>query len=203
VATVYPVCYCRTMLRSVILAAPEPLLQLLSDGELSLADWYGDPLIAAVAGHWAKRLQALPQRNHARAPRRFRDQLAELVARYWSGRDAEMSYRGLAAVAANNFERALLELCYGQLLLARKLTPARDHLERGFALAVHLLSPEDYFRVMKRHQRLTVLPLSWQGAEPSGLDALLKEAGVIERLVGPGKRCKPPSPDGRQRDTLG
>jgi len=175
----------------------------MSDSELSLADWYGEPLDDAVAGHWAKRLQSPQQRSCTHASRRFRDQLAELVARYWSGRDAEMSYHGLVAAAADNFERALLELCYGQLLLARKLVPARGHLEQGFALAAHLLSPDDYFHVMKRHQLLAVLPLSGRAAEPSRLDALLREAGVIERLVGPGKWREVRPSDGKHRDTLG
>ncbi|TCK16802.1 hypothetical protein DFR30_0021 [Thiogranum longum] len=160
--------------------APEPLSQLLSDNDLSLADWYGEPLDARQAEYWVRQLLA----SSARTRLRFRDRLAELVARYWSGRDAEMSYYSLLAIAQNDIERALLELCYGQLLLARKRQPARKHLDAGFALAAHLWPADDYFRVMKRHQALAVLPLSTKTAAPSGLEALLKEACVIDRLTG-------------------
>lgn len=172
------------MLRGVILQVPEPLLQLLSDKVLSLAGWYGDPLDAGQADQWAKQLQSRSENSRSLVQARFRDRLAELVARYWSWRDAEMSYHSLAAAADDDFERALLELCYGQLLMARKLKVARKHLETGFLLAAHLLSPDEYFHVMKRHQMLAVLPLSDCAAEPSALDVLLKEAGVIDKLVG-------------------
>lgn len=181
--------------------APEPLLQLLSDNALSLADWYGEPLDARQAEYWVGQLQPSTRHGSDRHQPRFRDRLAELVARYWSGRDAEMSYRSLAAVTRNDTERALLELCYGQLLLARKQRPARKHLDRGFALAAHLLPADDYFRVMKRHQALAVLPLSAKAAAPAGLDALLKEAGVIGKLTGPGKQ--PGYRDKGHGDTLG
>jgi hypothetical protein len=189
------------MLRSVILPVPEPLLQLLSDNTLSLADWYGEPLCVTQAEYWVGQLQSLSRHSPGPAQLRFRDRLAELVARYWSGRDAEMSYHSLAAVAHDDFECALLELCYGQLLLARKQKPARKHLDSGFSRAAHLLSASDYFRVMKRHQALAVLPLSGNAAEPSALDALLKEAAVIEKLIGPGPQRE--HPEGRHRDTLG
>ena len=182
--TVYPVCSYRTMLRGVILQAPEPLLQLLSDKPLSLADWYGEPLDERQAEFWARQLQPSSQYLSARTGPRFRDRLAELVARYWSGRDAEMNYHSLLAVALNVVERALLELCYGQLLMARKQQPARGHLDTGFVLAANLLPADDYFRVMKRHQALTILPLSENASDPSGLGALLVEAGVIDKLTG-------------------
>jgi hypothetical protein len=39
---------------------------------------------------------------------------------------------------------------------------------------------------MKRHQILAVLPLSDDASERSGLDDLMKEAGVINKLVGSG-----------------
>jgi len=172
------------MLRGVILQAPEPLLHLLSENVLSLADWYGDPLDTGQADQWAKQLQSRSRNLRSPVQARFRDRLAELVARYWSARDAEMSYHSLAAAANDDFERALLELCYGQLLMARKQKAARKHLGAGFSLAAHLLSPDDYFRVMKRHQVLAVIPSSDFAAEPSALDVLLKEAGVIGELVG-------------------
>ncbi len=183
--------------------APGPLSRLLSDDELSLADWYGEPLPADLADAWAERLQRPPSRACPDAARCFRERLAELVARYWSGRDAAMSYRSLAVAAEPGFERALLELCYGQLLLARKLAAASGHLERGFALAAHLLAPDDYFRVMKRHHTLSVLVLSDRPAEPCGLQALLREARVIERLLGPGARGISGPPRGHRQDTLG
>lgn len=164
--------------------APKPLSQLLSDDALSLGDWYGDPLDARQADLWVKQLQS--GRSQGPEQVRFRDRLAELVARYWSGRDADMSYRNLAPAAGNDFERALLELCYGQLLLARKHEDAREHLDRGFALAVHLLPADEYFQVMKRHQTLAVLPLSGATAEPHSLENLLREAGVIGKLLGLG-----------------
>ncbi len=176
-------------------------MQLLSDNILSLADWYGEPLGAHQAEYWVGQLQSPPQHLSVRSRPCFRKRLAELVARYWSGRDAEMTYRSLAAATRSDTERALLELCYGQLLLARKQQPARKHLDRGFILAAHLLPADDYFRVMKRHQALAVLPLSANAAAPAGLDALLKEAGVIRKLTGPGKQ--PGCTEKRHGDTLG
>jgi len=170
------------MLRSVILSIPKPLSQLVSDDAPSLGGWYGDPMDAGVADRWVRRLQSGDAQHLQQV--RFGDRLAELVARYWSGRDADMSYRSLVAAAGNDFERALLELCYGQLLFACKRQGARKHLDDGFALAAHLLAADEYFRVMKRHQALAVLPLPGVVAEPCSLENLLSEAGVIGKLRG-------------------
>ncbi len=164
------------------MSIPEPLSRLLSNDTPSLADWYGDPLDAGVAEHWVRRLQSGNAQHLQQL--RFGDRLAELVARYWSGRDAEMSYRSLVAAAGDDCQRALLELCYGQLLFACKREGARKHLDDGFALAAHLLAADEYFRVMKRHQALAALPLHGVVTEPCSLESLLSEAGVIGKLRG-------------------
>ena len=97
-------------------------------------------------------------------------------------------------------QRAMLELCFGQLLIARKCRSAWLHLDRGFALAAHLLEPEEYFSVLKRHELLRQLPVAPGASEGASLEALLNEARVIARLRGPASRPDLRGP--RHRDTV-
>jgi len=93
----------------------------------------------------------------------------------------------MLATPAESCERAMLELCYGQLLIARKTEAAWQHLDSGFQFAAHILQPEDYFIVLQRHERLRALVLSPRPTRPMRLDELLTEAGVILRLAGSGR----------------
>ncbi|HHJ13452.1 MAG TPA: hypothetical protein ENJ79_03620 [Gammaproteobacteria bacterium] len=175
----------------------DPVQHLLSEAPLSLADWYGEPLACARAAEELSRIRELRRRTHQVGLRLV---LAELLARYWSDGDADMIYRSLAATVRDEFERALLEFSYGQLLMARRCKRAWSHLLPGFSLAAHRLAPADYFRVLARHQLLAQLPLSDTPAEPAGLRTLLSEARIIQSLGG--AESWAPASNGRQ-DTLG
>jgi hypothetical protein len=113
-----------------------------------------------------------------------------LIARFWLGDDVEPEYQSLAAVARRRRtrSRALVEMVYGQLLMARRRPGAMAHLERAFAEARHLLAPEDYFIVLKRHSLLAQLP-PIEASQGEALDALLTTARVIARLAGQRRRA--------------
>ena len=161
------------------------LLRLLTSGEtVSLAAWYGEPLPPREADFWR---EAIRERLYSRGTRLqggFSGRLAEMIVHYWADQPAGMDYENLLATAASEEECARLELCYGELLLARKLQPAWRHLDAGFAAAAHLFRPDEYFVVLKRHESLRHLVLSPTAADGAGLDALLKEAAVIHQLRG-------------------
>jgi hypothetical protein len=178
----------------------DEIRQLAEGGRVSLAAWLGEPMDGAQARQMLDRLQQRRRRGPAGADSRFSLDLAELVCRYWTGHDIECGYRTLAALAELQREHALLELCCGQLLIARRCLTAWRHLDRGFQLAAHLLEAEDYFRVLRRHEVLRQLPLSSTPADPASLDALLKEAQVIARIKGSGRPAMPGA--GKHQDTL-
>lgn len=165
--------------------APELLRLLTSGATMSLAVWYGDPVPPGAAKVWLKAIRDSLHSQDTRVLRQFNSRLAEMIVRYWDGQDIWMVYENLCATAGNDTDKARLELCYGQLLLARKQDSAWQHLDAGFALAAHLFEPDEYFEVLKRHDTLKQLLLSPVGTEAAGLDALLKEASVIRRLRGP------------------
>ena len=179
---------------------PDILPYLLSGQTVSLATWFAGPLQPQQAGAWLPRIQRQVQVSLAGGQAGFTVQLAELIARYWIGQDVDAGHKILLAVLNETRERAMLELCYGQLLIARKRETAWQHLERGFGLAAHLLEPEDYFLVLKRHELLRCLALSALPSRPMGLHELLTEARVIGRLRGRGTRSVPAGP--RHQDTL-
>ena len=163
---------------------PDILSFLLSGQTVSLATWFAGPLQPRQAEDWLPRIQRQVQVSLAGGQPRFNVQLAELIVRYWIGQDVDAGHKILLALLNETRERAMLELCYGQLLIARKCQPAWQHLERGFGLAAHLLEPEDYFLVLKRHELLRCLALSAQPSMPLELNDLLTEARVIGRLRG-------------------
>ena len=78
---------------------------------------------------------------------------------------------------------ALVELIYGQLLMSRRLRGARLHLDRGFLRAGRLLTTDDYFILLKRHQQLSRLPLTQTPLPPADLPSLLTTAAVIARMA--------------------
>ena len=178
------------------------VLEQLQRGEQpSLVSWFAEPVDASDA---ELRLTGLVQSLHSVRSGRgdlFPLCLLEIILRFWLGRDVEARYRNLFALLIANRERAVLELCLGQLLLARRQTDAWKHLDRGFGFAANLLEAEDYFTVMKRHTTLRHLPLKDTPSPVAGLQQLLDEAGVIARLKGGHEDM--PDPLSSRHDTLG
>ncbi len=161
----------------------EPLVALLGAAQPALAIWYADPLPPPKA----RLLQEMARRERqaclCRGEPCFRLELLQLVCRYWLDAGAGQTYRQLVSLPRDAAGQALLELVYGQLLISRRLNPARWHLERGFALAARVLGSADYFTLVRRHERLGWLPLGDTPAAPATLQALLNEAGVIAQLA--------------------
>lgn len=164
---------------------PQSLQALLRGAAVSLGDWFAEPLGLERARHLAGEVRRRLQRAYSGGESAFEGRLLELVAAYWGERSPVSVYRSLeATVARDGRERALLELTWGQLLLSRRLEPAFVHLDAGFSRAAHLLSADDYFKVMKRHALLRLLPLSRSASAPQTLSALLDEARIIQRIGG-------------------
>jgi len=160
----------------------------MEDRSVSLGSWFAAPMTVDQArASLAEARQRLRTGRRA-LPGAFNTRLGEIIFRFWAGQDVEPDYGNCLALAEDDRQRALLELCFGQLLIARKCQSAWLHLDRGFALAAHLLEPEEYFSVLKRHELLRQLPLGPTASEGSSLEALLNEARVIARLRGPGTR---------------
>jgi hypothetical protein len=168
---------------------PDVLKQLLQGGRVSLASWFAVPLGIEQAQAAALEIQQrlLTGRYEQMAPFNFR--LAEIIFRYWAGYEVAANVKNFSALLQDKRERAMLALCYGQLLMVRKQVPAWDYLDHGFQLATHLLEPEDYFKVLKRHELLRQLPLQTAPSAAAPLDALLDEARIIARLKGNGRRA--------------
>lgn len=149
-----------------------------------LADWHAAPLDTAAATALLGR--ARQRRQRGQRSRRCRTcLLQEMIARYWLGEEIGALYQ-LAAprLQGSAHGRALLEIITGQLLLSRRLTVARAHLDRGFHLASRLFTPADYLMVLNRHQQLARLPLGDTPLPAATLAQLLTTAQVIERLEG-------------------
>jgi hypothetical protein len=167
---------------------PEVLRQLLVDGQASLASWFAVPLTAKQAQAGLSEIRRALLNRRATQQVVFSTRLAELIFRFWAGSAIEVNYRNLLALLNNERELALLDLCYGQLLMSRKQEPAWQHLDKGFTAAAHLFAPEDYFTVLRRHELLRQLPLSLLPSAAATLEALQDEARVIARLRGTGGR---------------
>jgi len=172
---------------------PQVLQALLAGQDAPLDAWYADPLPPAAAGRFARERQAARRRAAGDRPE---DRLLDLLARFHAGKAVEPDYRTLAALWHDDRPAALLELVYGQLLASRGLPGAGAHLDRGFGRAAHLLAPAAYFRVMKRHDLLRLLPTRPQPAAARSLEDLLTEARVIRRLGGGRQSPVIPSPHG-------
>ena len=130
----------------------------------------------------------------------FEIRLAGLIVAYWRGGSVEADYKNLLVLAEEQRQQAMLRLCYGQLLLARRCENAWKYLDEGFRLSANMLQADEYFQVLKRHELLSGLPLSAEPSQPAPLDELLTEARVISRLRGRGTRPPPRSP--KHRDTV-
>jgi hypothetical protein len=175
------------------------LLALLEQGRL--ATWYAIPLESEPAMLLRDQARDRLRAAYAAGQRDFPAQLAELVARFWLGRTLESEIQNLLAVLDSERERALLALVYGQLRLACKQQGAWRYLDRGFNEAANLLEADEYFQVLKRHERLRRLPLHESPAAPQLLRTLLAEAELINRLEGP-RLSRPDSTEGGHLDTL-
>jgi hypothetical protein len=167
--------------------------------QVSLVDWYGEPLDTGDAEHlYARTEKALMARLCAGLPV-FHLQVMQLLCHYWMDVSILLEYRQLMALASGKRDRALLELVYGQLLLSKRRNPALQHLDHGFRLAAGYLEAQDYFPLVRRHELLRYLPLSDAGVAPQGLQSLLAEAAVIRQLQGARRHtCS-----GSHYDTLG
>lgn len=151
-----------------------------------LGHWYADPLDTEAA-------RRLLESSHARGHRRTARLLA-LTARFHLNESIDGDYQSLAAELRHHpHAAALLELLVGQLLISRKLRAALPHLKRAERLAARLFTPDDYFRVVERHELLTELTLGDTPTPALPLENLLTEARVIRRMRGP--RRPPPSSD--------
>lgn len=162
--------------------ATEILQLLLSHEPAPLGNWYAVSLTRLQSEAWLARVHRHMQMLYAAGQAGFEARVAGFIARFRGGCDVEADYRNLFALAAGGRERALLELCYGQLLLSCRCDSAWRHLDRGFELAAHLLDAEEYFSVLKRHDLLRILPLSPVPVCARELETLLTEARVIQKL---------------------
>ena len=160
---------------------------LLSGQTVSLASWFASPLTRQQAEVWLPRIHRRNQTAVSEGQNGCTVRLAELIVRYWLGDNIDVEYQNMLALLGERRESAMLQLCYGQLLIARKIDMAWQHLDCGFRQAAHILHPEDYFLVLGRHELLRSLVLSARPSAPMRLDELLTEAGVIQRLKGAGR----------------
>ena len=173
--------------------------ELLKPERPSLIHWYGDPMAAPAARDLLESAERRLRARLCRGGHCFPLNVLRMVCHHWLQSGRELDYRQLSVLAADDRERALMELVYGQLLISCKCVPARQHLALGFSLAARLLDTADYFLLLKRHELLDYLPLSETPAVANGLDALLKQAAVIRRLQAGDHRAV----SGMHRDTLG
>ena len=181
---------------------PDILPVLLSGQTVSLASWFADPLTRHQAKDWLPRIRRRTPTLVNEGQNSCAVDLAELIVRYWLGENVTVAYQNILALDMGRRERAMLELCYGQLLIARKTDPAWQHLERGFRLAAHLLQPENYFIVLKRHELLRALVLSACPSTPMHLDELLTEASVIQKIKGADRGTHRQTAGRKHHDTL-
>ncbi len=148
-----------------------------------LARWYAEPLSHEEA---AQLLTLAEQREQERLKRFARSHLSpllRLIALYWLGEPTEEYYHHLTSKPAASIHAGILTpLIYGQLLMSTRVNGAMDYLDEAFHRARLLLRPEDYFVLMKRHQRLRAIPTAVTQKEGETLHALLTTAGVIERM---------------------
>jgi hypothetical protein len=172
---------------------------LLKSARPTLTGWYADPIAAPDAQALLDCTQRRLRSRLCRGGRCFSLHLLRMICHHWLQSDSALDYQQLSAQACDDSERALVELVYGQLLISGKRLPARQHLERGFSLSARHLDTVDYLLLLRRHDLLEYLPLSESPVVAQDLKSLLKEASVISRLQGNGRRVlKSP-----HRDTLG
>ncbi len=155
---------------------------LLDSRPAALTGWYATPLSVRQAGLLYLQAQQAIQAQLRAGASCFQQKLLLQWCCDTPGEKLQAGYHELLRAAGDRRERALLELVYGQWLASRKLLPAMHHLEQGLQLAAPLLASTDYFRLLRRHERLAGLAFSAAPCVPRGLPQLLKEAAVISRL---------------------
>ena len=136
------------------------LSNLLAGRLNSLATWFAEPMSPEQAEACLPDIRRQARMGACAGACWFDLRLAELIVAFWRGHDIEADYRNLSALAAEQRQQAVLRLCYGQLLLARRCETAWHYLDDGFRLAANLLDADEYFQVLKRHDLLHGLPLS-------------------------------------------
>lgn len=150
--------------------------------ESPLAKWYADPLSKDKAQQHLEQVRSKLMYAHGDSCQSLRIQ--EVIARFWLGRDISGDIDNLQATCKDEYCRALIKLIYGQLLISRKLKGGMEYLQQGFKQATNLFPAVDYLEVMRRHERLSSLPLTEKPANPQALLDLLIEADVIKKLKG-------------------
>ena len=175
-------------------------LLLEEEPGVSLGDWFAEPMDHALAGTLLEKTRQAMQRSIVLGQPGYELRILELITAYWLDRPVENLFTSLSAISGNRYQRALLALVYGQLLMSRKQAGAMIHLDTGFRLASNMLEAQDYFKLMQRHDLLRRLPVSTGLAQPLGLAALLAEANVIQQICGTGV---PEVIFGQSPDTLG
>lgn len=185
---------------------PDPTLDIFqlperSSAELPLAAWYAQPLDR----NDAQRAVALAQHGLRRVYTDGGDVLPGtlllLMGGFWLNRRSPAEVDTLLAALTDSRQQALAQLVYGQLLASVRHPDAMARLDAGFALAAKLLSADEYFLVMKRHDALRILPSREPAAAAQDLQTLLTDAAVIQRLRGK-QAPRPSTTEGAHLDTL-
>ena len=152
--------------------------------KMPLSEWYADPMPPEQAQMQLEQSHVEEQAELLNSRQLFCPRIKRLIARFWLGKNIENEFRSLGATYRGEYEQALLQLVYGQLLISRKTSGAMGYLSKGFELATPFLTPSQYFVVMKRHQALANLVLRTIGYPAASLDTLLSEGKVIGKLKG-------------------
>lgn len=173
---------------------------LQADTEWCLGDWFADPVGRDLAEVFLKEAHMARQQAYVQGQSDFALRVLEMIATFGLQRPVETLYTSLRAAPSEPFQRALLELAYGQLLMSCKLPGAMEHLDAGFTLATDVLEADVYFTLMKRHDLLRCLQPMTHPVEPQTLEVLLAEAKIIQCISGPRTGIKI---SGQKPDTLG
>ena len=149
-----------------------------------LGRWYGDPLHRTEA----EALLDAAQQRQAKRLRHYRScyvcHLQRMIAHYWLGKEIDEEFRDIQLRLRNTAHgRILAELIYGQLLMSQRRNGSMAALDHAFHIARHLLTPGDYFVLVKRHWLLGRLPYCETPQPSLSLEELLTTAAVIERMT--------------------
>ncbi len=149
---------------------------------LILAQWHASPLNRQQA-------QALLQDTHQKRKKAILAgeqcwfcQINEFIANFWLGKAVQNNFERVVRTDVEQRQLALLLLTYGQLLIACKLNSAFEYLDQGLLQAADFLSPTDYFKVINRHELLSILPLFANARTAANLLTLENEANILSRL---------------------
>jgi hypothetical protein len=149
-----------------------------------LAAWYGNPLPRDSATRLQVAAQRELQTRLCTGSPCFQLHVLQLVCQFRDQDGIRLEYEKMQMAAKDVFERALLELVFGQLLISCKKAGAHLHLADGFVLAANYLASADYFTLLRQHELLACLPLSEKPSLPQDLASLLAEAAIIRQLQG-------------------